>query len=572
MSQQLKFSFPNQLKSFGSILSKKEKFFLYLAVFILISSLLAWALRFYVSSTEEVATFGGEYTEGIIGQPSYINPVLAPTNEADLAISRLVFSSLMTYDSNGALEKDIAEDYRIEEDGKKYIFTLKKDVKWHDDTELTAQDIAFTIELIKNKLFNAPLILRSDWQDVSVNVENDHTISFALEEANAAFLNKATFGVLPQHIFNNITSDKFRLSEFNLKPVGSGPFVFANYEQDDEGNILSYQLLANTNYHAGRPYLEKINFDFYSDKESLYEAYKKKEVNGLTALPYEEIGTFSQRKDTNLHILKTSQYFATYFNQTKSVPLADVEVRKALNYGTNRQEIIDGFFLGHASPVYSPIIPGFGDFNSTQAEMYAFDQTKAEETLENAGWTKQEDGTRKKGDEALKIILTVYADYPSYAKIAESLKTQWEKIGVQTELSFLQELAFQNAIEPREYQSVLYGQPYIGNDPDPFFFWHSSRKKHPGQNFALYENEEVDKILADARGNISLEERQAKYAEFEEKLLSDAPALFICSPQFVYITNSKIKGNDTNAIVNLSYRFSDVTDWYIKTVREKKAE
>ncbi len=570
MSKQLRFSFPNQLKNFGAVLSKKERVFLYLAVFILIFSLLAWAIKFYISSTQEVPTIGGEYTEGVIGQPSYINPILAPTNETDLAISRLIFSSLMTYDTKGALKNDITENYRIEDDGKKYIFNIKKGVKWHDDTELTANDIAFTIEIIKNKLFNAPLTLRADWQDITVNVENDYTISFSLTEPNITFLNKTTFGILPQHIFKNITSDKFRLSEFNLKPVGSGPFVFSNYEQDNEGNIISYQLLANSNYHAKRPYLEKINFDFYSDKESLYEAYKKKEINGLTALPYEEISTFSERSDTTLHILKTSQYFATYFNQTKSVPLADVEVRKALIYGTNRQEIIDGFFLGNASPVFSPIIPDFGDFSTTQTETYAFDQLKAEETLENAGWLKQDDGTRKKGDEILKIILSVYGDYPSYAKIAESLKSQWEKIGVQTELSFLEELAFQNAIEPREYESVLYGQPYIGNDPDPFFFWHSSRKKHPGQNFALYENEEVDDILADARGNISLEERQAKYAEFEEKLLKDAPALFICSPQFVYITNSKIKGDETSAIVNLSYRFSDITNWYIKTVRERK--
>ncbi|MBT3355914.1 peptide ABC transporter substrate-binding protein [bacterium] len=570
MSKQLRFSFPDQLKNFGSVLSKKEKFFLYLAVLILVGSLLTWSLKYYISSTQEVPAIGGEYTEGVIGQPSYINPVLAPTNETDLAISRLIFSSLMTYDNNGALIKDLAKDYRIEDDGKKYIFDIKQGVKWHDDTELTAQDIAFTIEIIKNKLYNAPLVLRGDWQDISVNVENDYVLSFTLKEPSASFLNKTTFGVLPHHIFDNITSDKFRLSEFNLKPVGSGPFAFAHYEQDDEGNVISYQLLANSNYHGGRPYLEKINFDFYADKESLYEAYKKKEVNGLTALPYEEVANFSQRNDTDIHVLKTSQYFATYFNQTKSIPLASIEVRKALLYATNKQEIIDGFFKGYASAVFSPIIPDFGDFTTTQSEKYPFDQAKAEELLENSGWKKQEDGTRKKEEEILKISLTVHSEYPSYTKTAEFLKSQWEQVGVQVEISLLGELEFQNAITPREYQAVLYGQPYIGNDPDPFFFWHSSRKKNPGQNFALYENEEVDKLLIDARGNISLEERKVKYAEFEEKMLNDAPALFICSPQFVYITNTKIKGDETSAIVNLSYRFSDINKWYIKTVRERR--
>ncbi len=157
MSKQLRFSFPDQLKNFSSVLSKKEKFFLYLAVLILVGSLLTWSLKYYISSTQEVPAIGGEYTEGVIGQPSYINPVLAPTNETDLAISRLIFSSLMTYDNNGALVKDLAQDYRIEDDGRKYIFDIKQGVKWHDDTELTAQDIAFTIEIIKTN-YIMPLV------------------------------------------------------------------------------------------------------------------------------------------------------------------------------------------------------------------------------------------------------------------------------------------------------------------------------------------------------------------------------------------------------------------------------
>lgn len=569
MSKQLRFSFPDQLKNIGSVLSKKEKFFLYLSIMVLVLSLFIWSGKYYIASTEEVPAIGGEYTEGSIGRIGFINPILATTNEVDMAISKLIFSSLMTYDKDGLLINDIAESYRVEEDGKKYIFDIKKDVKWHDDTELTANDISFTLELIKNKLY-APESLRSNWHDIKVNVESDYSISFLLEEPNAAFLNRTTFGILPQHIFKQTTSDKFRLSDFNLEPVGSGPFAFTKYEKDNEGMIISYQLLANKKYYGNKPYLEKINFDFYDDKESLYEAYKKKEINGFTALPYEEVPNFSERNDTTLHTLRMAQYFAVYFNQTKSVPLADVEVRKALNYATNRQEIIDQNFMGYASPVFSPIIPDFMGFTTTQSERYPFDIGKAEETLENAGWKKQDDGTRKKDDKTLKIELTVHSEYTDYLKIAEALKNQWAKVGVQLELSLVKDSAFKSSVTLREYQSVLYGQPYIGNDPDPYFFWHSSRKKGAGLNFSLYENEDVDKLLEEARGNISLEERKSKYAEFEDKLMGDAPALFLYSPQFTYITNSKIKGAEVSSITSLSERFSDISKWYIKTVREKK--
>lgn len=571
MSQQLKFSFPSpsQFKHFGSIISKKEKFFLFLALLVLIGSLVAWTINYYISSTEKHPQIGGEYTEGVIGQPLYVNPIISQSNEIDATLCKLLFSSLLTYDKDGNLANDLTERFELSNDGKKYTFYLKHDIKWHDKTDLNARDVAFTIKLIQDRAFQSSL--RGDWQNIGVNVVDDFTLEFTMPEPHAPFLNKLTFGVLPRHIFEEIPADKFILTEFNLKPVGSGPFVFSHFEQDDGENIISYQLLANKGYYGDNTFIEKINFNFYSDESSLIEAYNKKEINGFGLVSYDMTEEFNNKEGTTLHSMQTPRYFAVFFNKTKSVALANKDVRRALQLATNREEIIDQVFSDHATTVYSPMLTSFGAFNATQGHAQSpFDIGQAEKILDEAGWRKGDDGIRIKDEQKLEISI-ITTQWQDLVKTAEIIKSQWREIGVIVNISGLEVSDIQqNFIKPREYQSILFGQEYFGNDPDPFYFWHSSGKKDPGRNIAVYDNEEVDRLLDEARKSTNQEERKQKYQEFEQKIAEDAPAVFLYSPSYVYITNSKIKGVDTNAIVNPAHRFVNIQKWYIKTVRTKK--
>ena len=187
-----------------------------------------------------------------------------------------------------------------------------------------------------------------------------------------------------------------------------------------------------------------------------------------------------------------------------------------------------------------------------------------------AGWTKDASGVRSKDGQQLEISL-ITTKWSDLVKTAEIIRVQWERAGVRLNVQNLEISDIQqNFIKPREYQSVLFGQEYYGNDPDPFYFWHSSGKKDPGRNIAVYDNEESDKILEQAREERETNNRIEFYRQFEEKIAQDAPAIFLYSPQYVYITNSKIKGMETTAVVNSSYRYTDVQHWYIKTTRERK--
>lgn len=569
---EMEFDFGNSNKKsrFTKFLSSKEKIFLYGAIFVFIVSLISWTIYFYFSSTKEVPDFGGEYTEGIIGEPLYVNPILAQSNEVDLALSNLIFSSLLKYDEKANLVNDLAENYELSEDKKTYTFKIKQGVLWQDGKELKANDIYFTVKLIQDPSFKSSL--RGNWEKIRPEVIDDYTIKFTLEKPFVAFLNNLTFGILPEHVFGEIPADKFLITDLNLKPIGSGPFVFSDFKKDDHDNIISYQIIANKDYYGQPPYLKKINFNFYSNDEELINAYIKKEINGFGFSSYEMLDKIQDRKDSVIKSLRMPRYFALFFNQTKSVPLADKNVRNALQYATNKQEIIEQVFYGKATEVNGPILNEFGAFQSnSEIEKIEYNPEKSKEILEEAGWKiNNDDGLRYKNETPLSITITT-TTWIDLKQTAEFLKNQWEPLGIKVEINNASISEFQqNFVRPRDYEVLLFGQEYFGNEPDPYPFWHSSEKKDPGKNIALFDNKDVDKILEETRETYDLEKRQKSYNEFEKIVSDEKPALFLYSPNYVYVINRKIKGVETESIIQPSFRFSEANEWFINTKREKK--
>lgn len=560
-----------RLLNYIKILSKKEKLALYLSIIVFSIGLISWAVFYYFDATKKVPANGGEYTEGIVGKPTYINPLLSrKTNEVDGLISNLIFSSLLKYDKDSKLVNDLAEDYQISEDKKTYTVKVRSDAKWHDGNPLTAKDVFFTFKLIQDSKFKSTL--RGDWQETTAELIDDQTIKFVLQEPYSPFINNLTFGILPQHIFKDIPSDNFLINEFNLKPIGSGPFEFSDYKLDKQKNIISYQLLANDEYYGQVPYLEKINFNFYGSEDELIEAYNKKEINGFGLFSYDKIPQFKNSEDTVIKNLENTRYFGIFFNQTKSIPLAEKDVRKALSYAINKDEIIEKVFYNEAAiPIDSLLLPNLGEIKpSNEVEKYQYNPEKARELIKEAGWAEQEDGSWKKDDQELKISL-ISGQFPALIRTSELIKEHWEAIGIKVEVSNLELSNLQqNFIKTREYQALLFGQEYFGNDPDPYHFWHSTEKHDPGNNIAVFGDDKLDKLLDEVRISHNLEEKQSKYHEIEKILAEEVPVHYLYSVNYVYIVNSKIKGFETESIVNPIFKFNNINDWYINTKRVRK--
>jgi peptide/nickel transport system substrate-binding protein len=528
-----------------------------------LGALIFWGGYLYFSKTKAVPNFGGEYIEGISGQPLHINPLLAQTNDIDSDLSEIIYSGLLKYDKDGNLVNDLAESYEISDDKLTYTFHLKNNAIWHDAEKLTAKDVAFTINLLSNPSFKSPL--RSNWQGIETSLVDDYTITFKISTPFVGFLSNLTFGILPEHIWGDIEPEKFALSRLNLEPIGSGPYKYDSIQKDNNDNVFSYKLIANPDYFDGKPYISKITFNFYSDDDKIIEAYNRKEIMGISGLSAEKISSLNLPQSTLVHKLEMPRYFAVFINQTKSVALANDEVRQALAYATDKNELIEKVLDGSGRPVFSPILPCMIGYDDS-LDRRDFDLNKANQILEDKSWKKGDDGFRGKDGTPLEFTL-VTTQWDELAQTAELLKEQWEKIGAKVNINILSVSDIgQNYIRPREYDALLFGQ-VLGSDPDPSSFWHSSQKKDPGLNLSLFGDDTTDKLIDDGRKEFDPEKRAAIYKEFQDKLNQEIPAIFLYSPDYIYPINKKVQGIEIKNLISPSQRFSDVDKWFIKIKR-----
>jgi ABC-type transport system substrate-binding protein len=381
----------NQWGQFFKILNQKEKIVFSVFFFLAVISLSFLLVSAYFENTEVVPAVAGDYSEGLIGQPRFINPIYGLTNDVDRDLVEVLFSGLMKYNPDGEVTPDLVEDYEILENGTIYEFTLREDILWHDGDPLTTDDIVFTIETIQDPEFKSPL--RVSWTGVEISQVSERTIRFKLQKPSSVFLEYCTVKIIPEHIWKPIAAENFPFSLYNLRPIGSGPYELDELNQDSEGKITSLNLIRNQEYFETGPYIEKTTFYFFDTQEDLMKAYFKGEVKGFALPPLEDIPKLDSALKT--YSLSLPRYFALFFNPEKAEVLADKEVRKALEYGTNKEEFIGGILSGYGSIVNSPIVPEVYGFEEP-SQAHQFDEEKAKEILNEAGFEEGEDGKRVK--------------------------------------------------------------------------------------------------------------------------------------------------------------------------------
>lgn len=380
-----------QCRQFFRVLTKKEKIIFSLFSFLFLLSFSFLLINLYFKNTEIQPADGGIFVEGVIGQPRFINPIYAPLSDIDRDLTEFLFSGLMQYNSQGEIIPDLAKSYQIQEDGKILEVELKENLFWSDNTTLTVDDVIFTIETIQNPEIKSPL--RPSWLGVRVKKISDSKIGFELEKPSSIFLENLTLKIIPKHIWENISWQNFPLSFFNLKPIGSGPYQLKNLIQDKEGKIILLDLIRNPNYHGKAPYLSQISFQFFEKEEDLLSAIESGKINGFTLSNLTNLTNWANW--ANLYSFSLPRYFAVFFNQEQSKALAEKEVRQALNYGTNKKEIIEEILGNQGKIVDSPILPEIYEFKEP-SKIYQFDLKEAELLLEKKGFGKTEKGTREK--------------------------------------------------------------------------------------------------------------------------------------------------------------------------------
>ncbi|PIS17459.1 MAG: hypothetical protein COT59_00565 [Candidatus Nealsonbacteria bacterium CG09_land_8_20_14_0_10_42_14] len=398
MKMKIKWPSKKQWVQIFKVLNKKERtaFLIFLALFL--GSSLSLIVILYCKNTEVQPAIGGKYSEGVVGAPRFINPIYAQGSDVDRDLVEIIFSGLMQYGPTGEIIPDAAKEVKIVDDGLTYEVYLKDNVFWHDGEYLTADDVIFTVKTIQNPDYKSPL--RANYLGIEVEKINERVLRFKLKSSYSGFLERLTFKILPEHIWQSISPQNFLLTNYNLKAVGSGPYRIKKIGQDSSGLIISLDLVRFKDYFdSQKPYLSEINFRFFESEEALSEAAKKGEVDGFSISSPEYFELFKKDKWQKIS-LSLPRYFALFLNPDKSRFLTDENIRQALNYGTDKTEIVESVLLGQAQIVDSPILPKIYGFE-TPAKVYEFDQAKAEELLAEAGLEKKDNQWVKPSQEEL---------------------------------------------------------------------------------------------------------------------------------------------------------------------------
>jgi peptide/nickel transport system substrate-binding protein len=363
---------------------------------------------------------------------------------------------LLKYDEQGALQLDLAKELQISANEKEYIFTLRDNVLWHDGEPFTADDIIFTIANIQD----------TDWQssyrlaftNIKVEKLEDYKVKFTLSEPSANFLSSLTVGILPEHLWLSVPSSNATLVELNKKPIGTGPFQFASLTKDKNGNIRTMVLERNESYYDQIPYLKTLTFKFYGDYETGVQALKNDNVDGLNLLPREYWEELEKNHSLTFHQLSLPQYVAVFFNTKKNDLLKDKALRQGLTYAVDYNKILNEALNEEGQLISGPILPGYLGYTEDLTK-YDYNVALANELLDKTGWLKQDGATyRTKNGTELTVNLTTVAN-TEYQAVAEIIKSNWETIGVKTNLEIIpKDKIKSDIIEPRNYETLLFGQ------------------------------------------------------------------------------------------------------------------
>ncbi len=553
------------LRKVFSLIGRGEKILLILlACTVLVSGMIS-AQRGYYALTTPVAADGGVYSEGILGQPRYINPIYA-TSDADRILTQLVFSSLYHYDAHGELVPDLAESLpTISEDQKQYTVKLKQDVKWHNGEAFTADDVVFTVASIQNTETKSPL--RNQWLNTLAQKTDDYTVTFDNVEVSAAFIHNLTLPLLHQGAWTGIEPQDFSTSPNNLKPVGTGPFTLTEITQQTNKKILNISLSAFKDYYAGRPHLDTVRLQFLDSYEELVTAFHSDEIDGAGIVPLETNAHINGNQNATIaHTIPLAQYQAVFFNLTNPV-LADKAVRKALFAATDRQRLNAEALENRARPIYGPFISQHLELG---ADAQTADTAAAEKTLDDAGWLKDPaTGVRSKNGTPLQFVIATNMT-SSNVRAAEFLANAWKALGVNVNVNSMQSKDLTDTlIRPRSFEVLVFAQQ-LGADPDPFVFWHSSQAKDPGLNITGFNNAQADRLISQARTTTNDQTRAERYTEFTALLRDEVPAIFLNQSVYLYTINKDIKNVSLDVLYDPVFRFTNIHTWYMNETRTWK--
>jgi peptide/nickel transport system substrate-binding protein len=473
------------------------------------------------------------------GQPDTLNPAYAFLTES-FAIFDLIYNTLVKEDQNGEYVGDLATEWKVSDDGLTWTFTIHDNVKFHDGTPVTAEDIAWSI----NAVMQDPdgWIAVSDYTSgfKEVTAPDAQTVQIVTEYPIGNMPYRVTWlYTLPRKDFEGFKTAKELQDFLNENAIGTGAFKLTTFDKDKGIVILD----ANPDYFLGRPKVDQVIFQQYDNADAMVQALKVGEVDALFEVPSTAVEPLQSSEGVKVVQQPSRSFDELIINSTPDTnnpaptnnpALNDPQVRLAIAHAINKQDLVDIVLLGLGKPGDTIIAPamGAGFWHSPNIQEVPFSLEQANQILEDAGYVKGSDGVRAKGDTRLEFRLQYPSDSITYPRVAELLAGWLKEVGIE---------ATPEAVDPDtliaattgvgDYDLVVWG--WGGADADPNFMLStmtSDQFVSGGWSDSGYSNPKYDELYEKQQQTTDPAERQKIIWEMQEMVFNDRPYIVFWYP------------------------------------------
>ena len=513
-----------------------------------------------VAGTPARPAHGDVFVEPILGNISGLIPQLT-TDIISSQVSSLIYNGLIGLDNHSQFVPELAESWDFGADCRSLTFRLRKNVRWHDGHPFTAADVLFTHAALVHP--KTPTARRDDFVAVeSIEAPDPHTVHVRYAKPYARALMSWGTAILPAHLLRPwVEQGKLRESPQNwTQPIGTGPYTFEAIKSGEK-----VALKANRDYFDGRPYLSRVVYRVIPSQATVFLELKARGldsaglIRGLTALQYTRQTEYPAfRKAYAKYRYPASQY--TYLGLNLKDPrFADRRVRHAFAHAINKQELIDGVLLGLGREATGPYKPGSW-VHSPNVATFPYDLAKARALLAEAGWKqKNEEGLLVKDGKPFTFELLTNQGNEERKKVAEILQASLRELGVGVEIRVLEWASFiKEYVKKRRFEALVLGWA-IGEDPDQYAIWHSSKTGPDDLNHVSFQNPEADELLERGRMACRREDRVKYYHRLQEILAAEQAYVFLFFRDALPVVARRIHGVQIGPN-GLTY---DFPRWYV---------
>jgi peptide/nickel transport system substrate-binding protein len=539
-------------------------------------------------------SFGDTIIAGDFRKLSSINPVLSVSSVSS-ELDSIIFDGLIKIDEKGEPQPNLAASWEIRDGGLKWIFYLRKNIRFHDGVEFNVEDVVFTYEAIKrpeNKghYLNVFEFVRE------IKAVDKYTVEITLEKPYASFLYGLDVGILPKHL---LEGRDLHNAEFNYHPIGTGPYKFEKWKEDE---II---LKANENYFDGRPNLDKIVIKVFPNQKVMWARLMRGEIDfssGINPSDYEIIKGIPSFKTYS--VLKPYYYMIAFnlypspqspptrggVKKSKPSPLVgegrslppkhlsggegfkDKRVRQALNYAIDKEKIIREVLKGMGKVSAGTVYPlSYAYYQDIKP--YPYNPHKALNLLKDAGWDDRDNNhILDKDGEELRFTVLINKGDEIKEKSIRLIQEQLLDIGIKLQVELIELSSLIKGLLKKNFESTFAEINSKGDPNKNYAFWHSSQINE-GLNVFSYKNQRVDELLEKGRTTVDKEKRKEYYIEFQKEILDDPPGIFLFWTEYLVGVHERFEG------VKVDWRgtFANIAEWYVpeekqRYINKKKGE